>query len=356
VLGAGGRLVGVAALLHDLSEQRTIEAELSASEQRYASVIEALAEGVIVQDVEGRVVAFNRSCERILGASAAELSGASSHRPLLELIHENGSLFTPEEHPTMVSVRTGTSQTGVVQGLRAPDGTVRWISINSRPLYHPNERKPYAAVGSFVDITEQRETLHKLHAARIDDLKRLSLIAEYRDDETNRHTERVAQASGLLAVALGFDAEFVWTLMQAAPLHDVGKIGVPDRLLLKPGPLTEEERAEMQAHTSIGASILGESEFSVLRLARDIALTHHERWDGQGYPAGLRGERIPITGRIVAVTDAFDAMTHQRPYKDALSIAVALEELRRCSGSQFDPRVVKAFLTLEHETLVDPEA
>jgi putative two-component system response regulator len=256
----------------------------------------------------------------------------------------------------MISVRTGTPQTGVVQGLRAPDGTVRWISINSAALYRAGERKPYAAVGSFVDITEQRDALRQLHAARLDDLKRLSLVAEYRDDETNRHTERVGQVAALTAAALGLDGESVWTLMQAAPLHDVGKIGVPDRLLLKPGPLTAAEREEMQAHTAIGASILAGSDFSVLRMGREIALTHHERWDGCGYPAGLRGEQIPIAGRIVAVADAFDAMTHPRPYKAAIPVAAALDELRRCSGSQFDPGVVGAFLTLDHRALVDGAA
>jgi putative two-component system response regulator len=353
VLGAGGRLVGVAALLRDRSEQCRLEAQLDASEQRYESVVEALAEGVVVQDADGRVLAFNRSSERILGVSADQLSLASAERPLLELIREDGSPFLPDQHPTMISVRTGAPQTGVVQGLRAPDGSMRWISINSAPLYRPGERKPYAAVGSFVDITEQRETLKKLHAARVEGLKRLSLVAEYRDDETNRHTERVGQAAALIAVALGLDGEFVWTLMQAAPLHDVGKIGVSDRLLLKPGPLTPEERDEMQAHTTIGASILAGSDFAVLRMGRDIALTHHERWDGAGYPAGLREEQIPIVGRIVAVADAFDAMTHRRPYKAAIPIAAALEQLRRGSASQFDPRVIDAFLTLEHRALVD---
>jgi putative two-component system response regulator len=354
LLGAGGRLVGVAVLLRDRSEESALEARLSASEQRYLSVVEALAEGVVVQDAEGHVLAFNRSSEQILGMNARELTASSARQPgSLELIHEDGSPFAADEHPTMRSVRTGVPQFGVVQGLRAADGTVRWISINSAPLYRAGERKPYAAVGSFVDITEQRRTLDMLQAARLDGLKRLSLVAEYRDDDTNRHTERVGQAAALTAAALGLDGDFVWTLMQAAPLHDVGKIGVSDRLLLKPGPLSGAEREEMEAHTTIGASILAGSDFAVLRMGGEIALTHHERWDGNGYPAGLRELQIPVAGRIVAVADAFDAMTHRRPYKAAIPVAAALEELRRGSGSQFDPEAVAAFLTLDHRTLVD---
>ncbi len=195
--------------------------------------------------------------------------------------------------------------------------------------------------------------LGELNAARLEDLKRLALVGEYRDDDTNRHTERVAHTTARLAEQLGLEAELVWTIRRAAPLHDVGKIGISDTILLKPGKLTVEEFQAMKAHTSIGGRILGESDFRILQMATEIALTHHERWDGTGYPSGLKEYDIPISGRIVAVADAFDAMTHARPYKEAFPVQRAVAEIERCSGSQFDPAVVAAFMTLKHVALVD---
>jgi response regulator RpfG family c-di-GMP phosphodiesterase len=269
------------------------------------------------------------------------------------MIREDGSPFPGEEHPTMVSVRTGEPQRDVVMGVESPDGLTRWISINSCALVRPDETEPYAAVSSFTDITELRSTLAELHDARFEDLRRLALVAEYRDDDTNKHTERVAESAALLAAELKLDSEFTWTLQRAAPLHDVGKIGIPDNILLKPGKLTVEEFEVIKTHTVIGGRILCESRFPVVKMAMEIAFTHHERWDGAGYPAGLAGEQIPIAGRIIAVVDAFDAMTHARPYKDALEIELAVAEIQRCSGSQFDPRIVEAFMRLEHFDLVD---
>jgi putative two-component system response regulator len=181
------------------------------------------------------------------------------------------------------------------------------------------------------------------------------LVSEYRDDDTNRHTERVAHTADLLARMLGLDEELIEMIQRAAPLHDVGKIGIPDTILLKPGKLTPEEFEVIKTHPVIGGRILCESRFPILKIATEIAFTHHERWDGSGYPAGLRGEAIPITGRIVAIADAFDAMTHARPYKAALSVEHAVAEIRRCSGTQFDPRIVRAFLALDHHALVDKD-
>jgi putative two-component system response regulator len=194
----------------------------------------------------------------------------------------------------MVSLRTDEPQTAVVQGLKVAEGSTRWISINSRALRRPGDTKPYAAVGSFTDITPYKSTVDELNAARLQDLERLALVGEYRDDDTNRHTERVAHSSALLATELGLDSELIWTIRRAAPLHDVGKIGISDTILLKPGKLTVEEFATMKAHTSIGGRILGESDFPILRMAAEIALTHHERWDGTGYPLGCGGRRSPF--------------------------------------------------------------
>jgi putative two-component system response regulator len=173
------------------------------------------------------------------------------------------------------------------------------------------------------------------------------LASEYRDDQTGEHTRRVGLISAKIAAALGKPDSYVESISTAATLHDLGKIGIPDRILLKPGRLDDTEWAVMQDHTRIGAAILEGCDAPGMRMAWEIALSHHERWDGAGYPMQLSEEEIPSAGRIVAVADAFDAMTSQRPYKNALCPEEASAELARCSGRQFDPSVVKAFLKVQ---------
>ena len=192
-----------------------------------------------------------------------------------------------------------------------------------------------------------RERTRDLEAARVELVERLATAAEYRDDDTGQHTRRVGRLAARMATALGWPADEVDALRQAAPLHDVGKIGVADRILLKPGPLTADEMAVMRTHTTIGGRILSGARFPVLRMAEAVALSHHERWDGSGYPAGLAGEAIPSAGRIVTVADVYDALTHSRPYKAAWTPADAVEEIRRQSGRHFDPAVVSAFLNCQ---------
>jgi putative nucleotidyltransferase with HDIG domain len=193
----------------------------------------------------------------------------------------------------------------------------------------------------------------ELDEARAETLKRLALAAEYRDDDTYQHTARVAHVSASLAVELGMPERFVSLIRQAAPLHDVGKLAISDSILLKPGRLTDEELRQMRTHAAAGAAILAGSQSDVLRFAEEIALTHHEWWDGNGYPAGLAGTTIPLSGRIVALADVFDALTHARPYKDAWLVEDALAEIKRLCGSQFDPAVVAAFEALDPQKLAD---
>jgi putative two-component system response regulator len=195
-----------------------------------------------------------------------------------------------------------------------------------------------------------RERTRELERSRLEVLERLALAAEYRDDDTYRHTERVGRAAALLARRLGLSAEESALLRRAAPLHDIGKVAIPDRILLKPGRLTPEEFEEMKEHTTAGARILGGSASPLLQMAEVVAASHHERWDGSGYPRGLAGEDIPLHGRLVAVADVFDALTHARPYKDAMPVEVALEEMEAMRGS-FDPRVKAAFDGLDHRGL-----
>jgi len=193
-----------------------------------------------------------------------------------------------------------------------------------------------------------------LSDARLEMLVRLARASEYRDDDTGEHTQRVGRTSGLLADALRLETQEVKLIRHAAALHDVGKIGIPDQILLKPGSLTAAEFEVMKSHVSVGAEILSGSRSPLLRVAEQVALTHHEWWDGSGYPAGLKEEEIPLAGRIVAVADVFDALTHDRPYKTAASLDEALEETRCLSGRQFDPSVVAALEQLDHPTLLAP--
>jgi putative two-component system response regulator len=201
-----------------------------------------------------------------------------------------------------------------------------------------------------------RERTEELEQARLETLTVLAAATEYRDDDTRQHTQRVGRTAALIAQALDLSDELVATIRDAAPLHDIGKVGIPDHILLKPGPLTAQERSVMQRHVEIGARILAPTRSPVLRAAADITRTHHEWWDGNGYLAGLHGEDIPLTGRITAVADVFDALTHQRPYKSAWPIDRALTEIIGQAGRQFDPRVADAFATLDHATLVHDAA
>ena len=180
--------------------------------------------------------------------------------------------------------------------------------------------------------------------AKLDLVNRLALAAEFRDGMRNGHNMRIGQGSGIVARKLGLPEARVQVLSQAAMLHDIGKIGIPDSVLSKAGPLTPEERSVMEKHTEYGANLLEGSDLEVLQVARAIALTHHERWDGSGYPAGLAGERIPLEGRIVAVCDVFDALTSERTYKRAWTIDEARTYLAEQAGRLFDPEVVAAFI------------
>ena len=195
-----------------------------------------------------------------------------------------------------------------------------------------------------------RERTRELVEAQNEILTRLALAAEYRDDQTGEHTRRVGYMAAMLARQLGLTDEEVELIRQAAPLHDIGKIGIPDAVLMKPGRLSAAEFAVMKTHTEIGSRLLSGSRFPLLRLAQEIARTHHEAFTGGGY-YGLRGEQIPLASRIVTVADAFDALTHDRPYRPATTLRKAVEELRRESGTQFDPLVVDALAqVLEQES------
>jgi len=191
-----------------------------------------------------------------------------------------------------------------------------------------------------------RERTRELDEMRVEIIRRLGRAGEYRDNETGMHVIRVGQYCHRLALAAGIPAAQAELLQLAAPLHDIGKIGIPDHILLKPGKFTDAEWAAMQRHTVIGAEIIGDHKSELLTLARNVALTHHERWDGKGYPHGLAGEAIPIAGRIAAICDVYDALTSSRPYKQAWTAAEAVAYIVSEAGSAFDPSLVALFVDL----------
>ncbi len=183
-------------------------------------------------------------------------------------------------------------------------------------------------------------------------LERLSMAGEYRDDDTGRHTQRVADMAARLAASIGVPAAEVELIARSAPLHDIGKIGVPDTILLKRGRLTPEEFGIMKRHTIIGATMLCGGHSRLVRMAESIARSHHERWDGTGYPDGTPGEGTPLPARVVGVVDFFDAMTHSRPYRGALPVESTLAEMVRLRGRHFDPSLVDAFFQFEDHAML----
>jgi putative two-component system response regulator len=225
--------------------------------------------------------------------------------------------------------------------------------------------KPFSAsvvrarVRTHLALADQRRSLEnevltrtkELKRSRLEIIRRLGRAAGYRDDDSGMSIIRVSHYAAMLGRAIGLDEETVDTLFHAAPLHDIGKIGIPESILRKPGALNDEEWRTMKEHTTIGALIIGKHEDPLLEMARIIAWTHHEKWDGGGYPQGLEGEDIPLAGRIVAVADVFDSLTSVRPYKGAWETDKTFELIRKAAGTHFEPRLAEAFLALEDDIL-----
>ncbi|GAA5139712.1 response regulator [Thalassotalea piscium] len=221
--------------------------------------------------------------------------------------------------------------TDEAQGLEV--GAVDYIT---KPVSSAVVKARVATHLSLVQADELRRT-------RLQIIQRLGHASEYKDNETGMHVMRMSHYSKVIALAYGFSEDRADNLLHAAPMHDLGKIGIPDSIMLKPGKLTDEEFEIMKTHPEIGASILGEDDSDLITLAKVVALTHHEKWNGKGYPNGLIGEEIPIEGRIVAIADVFDALTSVRPYKDAWPVEKAMGFIKEQSGQHFDPDLVVLF-------------
>ena len=345
-------LVGVM-LGRFVDERRALEAKV---ERHYDLSLDLFGTATF----DGYWEELNPAWQRILGHTPQELCA----RPFVEFVHPDDRERTEAEAARLAG---GIETVSFRNRYRTADGEYRWLEWNVSPV--AEERRLYAtarditvqrqaeqALQNQSDVLERtvRERTQALEESRLETLQRLALAAEYRDDDTHQHTERVGRTAALIARELGLPDDAVALIRRAAPLHDIGKVGISDTVLLKPGKLTPEEFRAMQEHVGIGARILAEGKFPVLRLARGIALTHHERWDGTGYPDGRAGEPILLAGRIVAVADVFDALAQKRPYKRAWSLADAVTEIERLAGEHFDPDVVEAFADLDHRRLLEP--
>jgi putative two-component system response regulator len=303
----------------------------------------------------GYFVQLNPAWKHVLGFELDALK----RRPFLEFVHPDDV----EASRAAVESQAGSGEHlfNFQNRYRCADGSYRWLEWTSRP-----DVEAGLMYGVARDVTERKKAEEilarhqalleemvaqrtaELEEARWETLRCLALAAEYRDDQTYDHTQRVGRTAALLAERLGMDPEWCDLLRHAAPLHDIGKVGIPDAILLKPGRLTPEELEILRGHAAAGARILSGSSSALLHLAQEIAATHHEWWDGTGYPECLAADAIPLSGRITAVADVFDALTHERPYKAAWSVPEAAAEMRRLSGMQFDPRIIDVFDDLDH--------
>lgn len=227
---------------------------------------------------------------------------------------------------------------GVLQLINAKDPDGSFI-----PFSRDNEEM-LLAMASQAAVAIKNAKLNKdIKEAHLDTIFRLGIAAEYRDKETGNHIRRMSHYSAIIAEQMGMSQEQVELIRLSSPMHDIGKVGIPDGILLKPGRLTPDERIIMESHTTIGAGILKDSRIPLLQLSQKIAMTHHEKWDGTGYPNKMAAGEIPVEGRIVALADVFDALSNKRVYKDAMSIEETMGIVKEGTGSHFDPAVVDAF-------------
>jgi putative two-component system response regulator len=347
------------------------------------SLAHADAEIVIIDDDPSVVRLLSRALQ-----SAGYQSPQGFTDPL------EASFYLESHDPDLITLdicMPGLDGYGLLEALdkkRLPDATLPVLAISGLGDFEARERAVRAGAKDFLvkpvsiqdfllhvyslldarfierRLSESRDVLEGLvrdgasglGQAYVESIERLGRLAELRDDATGKHTYRVAHLSALLAQTLCLAHEEIELIRRAAPLHDVGKVAIEDRILLKKGALSSEEAEIMRGHARVGAQLLGGGHSDLMKMAEQIAISHHERWDGEGYPCGLAGDEIPLCGRIVAVADAFDAITHARPYKEAYSSSHALAEIERESGRQFDPRVVGALMRVERAALPESES
>ncbi len=342
-----------------INNRKRAEQALRESEEKYRTILESIEEGYYEVDPEGRFTFANDSTSRILGQSKSDLLQMNIHQFLMD-----------ESDRTLIDTFGQCRRTG--RPVKAFDcelqreGVVLHIEGSASPL-HSRTQAWIGFRGLLRDRTEKKrlemellESLRKLQHARAATILGLAKLAEYRDEGTGTHLERIREYARLLAEEMAklpiyrgqIDQRYIEDIYQSAILHDIGKVGIPDAVLLKPGELTDEEFEVIKCHTVFGGDAITAIQSQIegrsfLNIGREIAYNHHEKWDGSGYPRGLRGSDIPLAARIVAVADVYDALTTKRFYKEAFSHAKAIQIISSLRGTHFDPEVVDAFMVLE---------
>jgi PAS domain S-box-containing protein len=325
-------------------------------EERLQTLMDRAPVPIYIKDDERRYLIANRVAHEVAGLGPNELVGltdrdfmspeaerhvAVSDRGILDAgdtYEAEETIVVGENERTFLTVKFPyVDETGQIAGISG-------ISTDITDKRKAEELREELAIA-------QERAIEELTASRQETVERLAKALEMHDGETGRHVNRMATLAAFLASRLGLDRDRVLLLRTAAPMHDVGKVATPDGVLQKRGPLTPEERQEMERHTTVGHEILADSASELLQLAATIALTHHERWDGAGYPRGLAGEEIPLEGRIAAVADVFDALLSDRCYRSALSVDDAVDVMKEGRGTHFDPRIVDALLDNLEEAL-----
>lgn len=261
-------------------------------------------------------------------------------------------MVTAVDEPEVAAAATDFGAYGyVVKPFEANELTISVQNALRRRALEIAQRRTEADLAATVDrrTAELRDTVEQVRGAYEETVRRLAWAAEYRDPETGNHLERMSRYTAVLARSVGLAPDRVELLRLAAPMHDIGKVGIPDAVLCKPGAYDDADRASMAQHPEIGHRILDGSDSELLQVAAVVALAHHERWDGTGYPSGLAGTAIPLEGRIVAIADVFDAVSSRRRYKEAFPLEDALDVLVEGSGTHFDPELVEAFLAVRSE-------
>jgi CHASE2 domain-containing sensor protein len=292
-----------------------------------------------------------RSAPHLLDLLAIVLLGAGAPLVLVRLRVLKGTLVCAAAGVIYAVGCQVAFDGGTIMSLSYPLAALMLGTVGGIGLSYAWERSRREAVGRYsVELEgEVSRRTEELREAQLEIVRRLGQAAEWRDLDTAHHIDRMSRLSHRLGRAAGMEPAAAEMLLHASAMHDVGKIGIPDRVLLKPGPLEPDEWEIMKTHARIGADILSGSKVPLLQMAEEIALTHHEKWDGSGYPRGLAGEQIPLVGRICAICDVFDALTSNRPYKEACPLHSAIEEIRVQSGRHFDPHLVELFLKLVEE-------
>jgi putative two-component system response regulator len=325
-------------------------------EERIQMLMDAAPVPIYIKDRERRYTIANRVAHEVAGLKPSELIGKTdsdfmspeSERIAAEsdrMILKSGETYEAEETMTVGDEE----KTFLTVKFPYLDDTGQIAGISGISTDITAKRQAEELQKALADT--QRQAIEELRASRQETIERLTRAIGMHDTETGRHVSRMASTAAFLASQLGLDQETVLLLRTAAPMHDVGKVATPDEILRKEGPLAPEEREEMQRHTTVGYEILSGSDSTLLQMAAEVALTHHERWDGSGYPNGLQGEEIPIEGRIVAVADAFDAMLSDRCYRQSMTVAEAIATIAAESGTHFDPEIVDVLLRHQEEAL-----